>query len=436
MLLIHAPRSPRADYALDLFFGRLIPVPYRVTDDAAALAGHDGPALGYGETPADPDVPFVRAHGLLGRSGIEPVDPQPFRWRDTLALFPTADPASLFPFDPFAAAFYLASRYEEYLIPDRDRHGRFRPERSVLFEGGFLRRPVVGQMAAHLREALVARYPRFPWPAPASAALSTIDVDVPFAYRGRPLGRAIGAAGRQLLRGEVAGLGERVAVLRGRRSDPYDTFDWLAEVHRRHDVPLLYFLLLGRGGLLDRNLDPDGPEMRALVPRLAAHADLGLHPSYRSNEHPEDLAHEAAAFERLAGRPAQKSRQHFLRLGLPETYRRLLRLGITADYTMGYASEPGFRAGLAHPFPFYDLEAETATALTIYPITYMDGTLNVYQRLAPEEALGVVEDLAEAVRATGGLFVSLWHNDTVRDRGLWAGWRRVFLRTLELMAGL
>lgn len=434
MLLIRARRSPRTDYALDLLFGRLIPVPHLVTEDAAALAAHDGPALDYGEAPAAEGVPFLRAHGLLARAGLEPVEPGPFRWRGTLALFPTDDPESLLPFDPLAAAFYLASRYEEYVIPERDRHGRFPPERSVL--AGFLRRPVVGEMAARLREAMTSRYPRFPWPAPSASALSTIDVDVPYAYLGRPLGRALGAAARQLLRRERDGLAERAAVLRGRKPDPYDTFEWLAEAHRRHGVPLTYFLLLGRGGPLDRNLDPEGPEMRALVPRLAAHARLGLHPSYRSNEQPEELAREAAAFERLAGHPPEKSRQHFLRFSLPETYRRLLDLGIAEDYSMGYASEPGFRAGLAHPFPFYDLEAERATALTIHPISYMDGTLNVYQKMTPEEALGVAEELAEAVRATGGRFVSLWHNDTVHDRGAWAGWRRVFLHTLALMARL
>lgn len=433
MLLVLTPRSPRADYAWDLL-GRLFRVPFRLTDDPEAFRAHDGPRLAYGDAPPDDEAFFIRAAGLLARSGIEPVEIRPFRWEDTLAAFPTDDPRSDLPFDLPTTTFFHASRYEEYLDPTRDAHGRFLPERSVLHREGMLRRPVVDELAGRLRDRLAVRFPRFAWPEPTWSARSTVDVDVAYAYRGRGLMRGVGAAGRQLLRGNLRGLGERVRVLAGHAPDPYDTYAWLHRVHAEHGVPLRYFVLVGAGGPRDRNLPPDGPEMTALVRELVRHAEVGLHPSYASHASAEALAAERDALARLTGSPVRHSRQHFLKLDLPETYRRLAALGITDDHSMGYAPEPGFRAGLATPFPWYDLPAERPLPLTVHPVTYMDGTLNVYQRRTPDEAIHVIDELAASVRAVGGTFSSIWHNDTVRDGEVWAGWRRVFLHTLRILA--
>ncbi|NJO69236.1 MAG: hypothetical protein HC830_08110 [Bacteroidetes bacterium] len=63
-----------------------------------------------------------------------------------------------------------------------------------------------------------------------------------------------------------------------------------------------------------------------------------------------------------------KSRQHFLRLKFPGTYHRLMQEGITDDYSMGFHDKPGFRAGIAMPYPFYDLVNEKETTLTVHPL--------------------------------------------------------------------
>lgn len=434
MLLIHAPPSKRTAYTLGVFFERLIPVPYRVTADANELIGHDGPALSYGGTPIHPAIPHVRAVGLLGETGLGGPQPDAFPWHDALGLFRMGDGASALPFDVFSAAFYLITRYEEYGSDHRDEHGRFLPSGSILGRQGFLRQPVVNQYAAHLRRLLEQAFPRFYWPAPAFSALSTIDVDVAYAYRGRALWRSAAAAARDLLTGDRGPVAERIDVLRGRARDPYDTFDWIADMHARHRVPLTYFVLMSSTGRLDRNIDPRSEAMRELVGRLAEHAEIGLHPSYESNDHPHLLREEIGLLAGMTGESISRSRQHFLKLDLPHTYRRLVQCGITEDYTMGYASEPGFRAGIAAPYPFYDLERDETTDLIVRPLACMDGTLRQYRQMEPDEAIETVEGLIDAVRGSGGEFISLWHNNSLNERGAWEGWRRVFVRTLERMA--
>ena len=49
---------------------------------------------------------------------------------------------------------------------------------------------------------------------------------------------------------------DRVAVLSGRKADPYDTYDWLAEAHEAVGLSPSYFFLMRRGAGLDRAIDP------------------------------------------------------------------------------------------------------------------------------------------------------------------------------------
>ena len=117
---------------------------------------------------------------------------------------------------------------------------------------------------------------------------------------------------------------------------------------------------------------------------------------------------------------------------MPETYQAWESAGIKHDYTMGYADEPGFRAGMARPFHFYDLSRERRTGLSIVPFQVMDGTLRQYRLLTPEASIAVIRSLVNATRRVGGLFVSVWHNTSLSESNGWEGWRKVFEETLAL----
>jgi hypothetical protein len=101
-----------------------------------------------------------------------------------------------------------------------------------------------------------------------------------------------------------------------------------------------------------------------------------------------------------------KSRQHFLRITLPDTYREFIRNDITDDYSMGYASEYGFRAGTSSSFLFYDLDMDTVTKLRIHPFAYMDGTFRDYKKMDADEAYMHIVKLVDAVKKVNGTFIS------------------------------
>jgi hypothetical protein len=160
-------------------------------------------------------------------------------------------------------------------------------------------------------------------------------------------------------------------------------------------------------------------------------AIVGIHPGYESHNDIRIVRSEIARLDAILGEKTVHSRQHFLKFRLPVTYRRLLECDIRYDHSMGYADVPGFRAGTAHPFKWFDVERNEITSLIVHPIIVMDSTLRHYQQLDVLEAMEIIAQLKSEVRNTGGDFVSLWHNETVAEQGDWVGWRAVWEEAIK-----
>jgi hypothetical protein len=103
-----------------------------------------------------------------------------------------------------------------------------------------------------------------------------------------------------------------------------------------------------------------------------------------------------------------------------------MEFDIKEDYSMGYASEIGFRASVCIPFNFYDLDLDVETKLKIVPFMLMDGTMKDYMQLPPSTAIEKAHQLVDEVKAVNGIFVTLWHNQSVNDKDDWKGWRNVY----------
>jgi len=168
-----------------------------------------------------------------------------------------------------------------------------------------------------------------------------------------------------------------------------------------------------------------------LIQSISDYAETGIHPSYGSNKDPKKLKTELSILSRILKREVHSSRQHFLVLKLPETYRRLVELDIYDDYTMGLNLQLGFRASICTPYYFYDLDNEQVTSLKIHPFAVMDATMKYYMKIRPEEAMDHILPVIREVRAVNGDFISLWHNESLSENKIWSGWRDVYKQMVE-----
>jgi hypothetical protein len=416
--------STRLSYTVEVLLGSLLGLPYQITTDKKYFKDSVEPRINYSKVNIE-DVLQIIPSGLISETGTRVVDPAYFKWNNHHVLFYSRIKADI-PFDIFSAAFYMLTRYEEYLPFKPDDHGRFSSDLSVAGKHGFLEEPVVQQWAFILLKALqekstdlVPRRQRF-------TLETTIDVDVAYAYLFRNLSRFALASIRDFTSFKWKRLLDRLMVTIKSKHDPFDTFNYISLVHKKYDLPVYMFYLAGEYGHYDRNVPFEEPSIQKLIPSLNDKFFIGLHPSYKASENFDVLKLEYEKMSESCNRPMSRSRQHFLRLSFPKTYQWLIQLGITTDFSMGYHDKPGFRAGIAAPYTFYDLSTEAKTGLTIHPFVFMERTLKDRLKLNPDLALLKIQDLMKKVNAVNGTFGTLWHNDSLSDYGEWKRWRYVY----------
>lgn len=434
-LLIYSPkRSSRVRYVFRLVFHDVLKIQYHITTDIDEFQSSDLPKFIYGEKAFSDDL-FIRSTDLLFDRGVDNINLESIEYKGLKAMFPIYDKESLFPFDPFAAIFYLVSRYEEYQPFVRDDHGRFTANLSTSYELNILDKPVVNIWALELKNKLQEKYPDIQFTERIYRFIPTYDIDSAYAYSHKGLVRSTGRYLMDMKELNWYDIKNRTKTIFGGKKDLFDTFDLQIEYQKKYNLKPIYFVLFGRYSRFDKNVNIRNKHFRFLVKRLADYATIGVHPSYYSIENPDYLAFETGRLNEVLNQDISRSRQHFLRLMMPDTYRNLLDYDITDDYSMGYAALPGFRAGICSTYNFYDLDREEETKLRIHPFTVMDGTLKDYMDLSPDEAIDHIKVLIDEVKKVHGTFISLWHNETLSDKKRWKGWLRVYESLLEMAVG-
>lgn len=431
-ILLYVPRvTNRLRYVIDLLFGEQLGLSVEFTTNIDVYNTSDGPKCVYGDQATEGDL-FFKSTTLLFEREIASQDLRPFSFGDTQAFFPVYHKRSALPFDVFAAVFYLVSRYEEYLPYASDQHNRFEASSSILSEIGMLQKPIVNIWCMALQTILAERFPKLKFKQRQYSFLPTYDIDAAWAYRQKGLYRTLGAYAKDLVQQDWTEMKQRSSVLFGKQKDPFDTFELQLQLQKQYKLRPAYFILFADYGVNDKNIPVRNTKFCELIRMISDYADVGIHPSYNSFGNKSKLRHEISRLSLVLNQDITMSRQHFLRMNLPATYHTLIDFDITDDFTMGYATQPGFRAGIADSFLFYDLDHDMVTPLRVHPFHLMDGTLRDYMQLNPAEAIKAAAAIIAEVKAVNGTFVSLWHNETLSDKKRWIGWLEVYRKIIEM----
>lgn len=420
--------GPRSRWIIGHLLGSMagweaVEVPHREQFDAL-----QGPKLVYGHS-RGAGAFQVEPQGLLERTDMASAVPQVGVMHGVPALFPAA--SGDLPFDCFSAAFFLLSRYEEYGPIARDVHGR--PQATALHAAhhGYLHRPVVDEWLYLLHAAWRKADPRLPELQRSYAHTATMDADNGAMYLGRPWWRSLAGAARDLMRGKPQRVLDRMAVLVGSRSDPYAVHTAFLDLAEHAGGQANINFMASPRGPHDHAIGLETPFMKKVVRAAAERTEVGLHPGYASSHMPAHFAHEKKRLEAVLGQPVVRSRQHFLRMRLPDTYRQLEQIGIHEEHSMGLADRSGFRAGTCTPYPFFDLMADAPMALMVHPFMVMDSTLCYKMKLQPQEAVVEACRMVDAVRNVQGRFISVWHERFLSDYGDEQGWGNVAEKVLD-----
>ncbi|MEO9146262.1 MAG: polysaccharide deacetylase family protein [Ginsengibacter sp.] len=428
MLLIYLPKNTtRCDYVFDLIFKQELGIEYLTTTDIEVYQGHREEKMNYSDLRKGNEL-FIKSGTLLFGNEIKKESIEVAEKQATKILFPNKDDD--LGFDIFAAVFYMVSRYEEYLPFTSDQFGRYKAEDSLAFQNSFLQTPVVNTWIHILKNVLQQRFPSLKIQSSIYNAIVTYDIDVAYKYRGRSWARTMGSALKDIVSFKMKDIIIRKKTLLNIQKDPWDVYDGLRETILENKLKSVFFFLLANKAEHDRNLNYKNPLMKELIGKIESFSEIGIHPSFQTSSAPEKIAIEKNRLENLSGKKINKSRQHYLKFNLPDTYNSLLEAGITQDYSMGFPGMAGFRAGTCNPFYFYDLKNERITNLQIFPVTLMEGSFSNL-KISPEETLLQILDLIKQVKNVGGTFISIWHNHTISETIEYRRWKEVHDKMIQ-----
>ena len=321
--------------------------------------------------------------------------------------------------------FYWLSRYEEYIAkPEQfDEHNRF------LGSDLDYSKPIVDEICLEIQHKIKTKFPEIYFKQRVFKQINTHDIDYAWKYLYHSPKIKYGSFFKKIVKGNFAEAKQQIKVLNQQKKDPYDTFDYLKTLAEKHQIETIFFWLLGDYSTFDKNHHWENEAQKKLINTIITWAEIGIHPSYQTNNQEDKLKTEINRLEKIINQPIKKSRQHFIKLSFPHTYQQLLINKISEDYTMGFPHQLGFRAGTSTPYKWFDLSTNEQTLLIIYPFVAMDVTLKNYLKLTPQQALEEIKQLKQTIKAVNGTFITLFHQSNLNED--WAEWRKVYESIFE-----
>ena len=419
---IYSPNeTPRLNYIADILLGDILGLKWKVITDRRKLGKN--PVINYSKDNLSGSFK-ITPDSLLFEKGVNHKELSISEWKGLPAFFQTSSDSDI-PFDVFAASFFLVSRYEEYLEFKPDIHGRFPSSLSFAYKNGFLDKPVVDLWARELAKSLLKKFPNLVFKRNEYKSVLTIDIDEAFAFKGKNIFQSIGGLFNDKNTSQK-NVSQKYRKISKTEKDPFDVFDYIIENIEKNNADTRFFFPVGDSSKFDKNPSWKNEEYRSLINKVAGKYITGLHPSYSAGGDGTMINTEANRLKSITQKEIRAGRFHYLRLFMPRSYNNSLKAGISEDYSMGYSDEPGFRAGIARPYPFYNVTEDKRTTLKIIPFQVMDESLFDNKKPETSQAKELILKLIKETRKAGGLFVSIWHNTSLLEDETGKRWREVF----------
>lgn len=419
MILIFVPEiTPRVEYIFAWIFCEVLGLQMQLTDDIESFQlDATSIKIEYNYIPVTNHL-FFPCHDLLFEDQIEKQTIEEIKFANFTALFRPKEAFQPFNIDLFASAFYLISRFEEYLPCIKDIHNRYLPEQSVAFRFNFLEKAMVNRYIDAIQDYLCANNPQFIKKNIQAQSLYTIDIDHAFYAKNVSL--------EKFLKRNILNL------FHSEEKDKYDTYDFIYNTLNENKVAHKTFLLCPQHPHKNDHFNKRKDKAFVELVKILNHkTDLNIHPSYNSLSQKNLLEEEKNWLEVKINKKIESNRFHFLRFDIESFYSTiLLKNKIKADFSMAYGGYAGFRTSTSLPFYFFDLSKNKKTSLKIFTPCFMDSTVEYYATSEEEkyiQANASYQSLQDEIRRFGGIFMPIFHNDLMAKKE----WKSIFEQSIK-----
>ena len=343
--------------------------------------------------------------------------------------------------DMISDIFFMLTRYEEVVNSGvkKDGHYRFPAVESLAYKNNFLHRPVVNEHIELLGSWIEHLSPGYGrpdlWGGKAFAVCLSHDVDN--ILKNQNLLAALKHTLAILLlhrklKKAVQYLKSYFQNRRDHTKDPYWTFNYLISTEKAYQFNSSFYFLASEASEPDWRYSLNDSKVRALIKELDAYGcEIGYHGSLVSYNNEKIMEKERQRVDAVVLRKPYGCRQHYLKFRIPFTWRYQQRSGLLYDTTLSFADHEGFRCGMCLPFKPYDVLDNHVLDIWELPLIIMEGTLQSYRKLLPEDGLIKIISMIETVKKHHGLFTILWHNSSFDYDG--EEWKPVYEKMMEYL---
>jgi hypothetical protein len=317
--------------------------------------------------------------------------------------------------DIFASAFFMLTRWEEYVSQKRDKLNRFSGKYSCALANNFLHRPVVNEycemlwtMLEFLEIDATRKIRQF-------TPYITHDVDLVFKW-GSFYHFIRTLTGDLLKRKSLAAffydLNYFIKTRTKAKKDPFDNFDYLMTLSEKNGFKSHFFFMSIEETSPALNYTLSHPFVKKLIGEINERGHyIGFHPDLNTYKNPVQWKKEYVRLQSFSPQKIAFGRQHYLQFEAPATWQIWNDMGMTWDSTLCYNDEPGFRTGSCYSYSVFNFLSRERLRLKEKSLIIMDMSLvfhHKYQSL--DEILEKANDLIDRIRKYKGEFVFLWHN--------------------------
>lgn len=329
--------------------------------------------------------------------------------------------------DLIASIFFMLTRYEEKINPEKDGFARFPIQQSLSIKHCFYHRPVVNEYLELIRDWLKKLSPALIKNNHKFTIQLTHDIDQFRKYKSflketvrlpYEIGIRQGKLGPALNR-----FAESVNVFRGARKDPCNTFEQLMDISEENGVRSVFYFMADEKDGRYKISDPKVHETIKTI--LTRGHEVGLHPNFGTYDSYEKMAAQKDCLDKILGYTNYGARQHYLQWKAPDTWRIYEKAGLTHDSSLGHIEMPGFRCGSCYPYPVFDFDKKQKLSLIEIPLIVMDASVysvkyenfrgRYFKKIfgAEPESFNIVDFifyLKRQAKKFNGCFSILWHN--------------------------
>lgn len=411
MILIYTQQlTPRINYTFHQVLERILGFEVKFTAKIEKFIASNDMKFSYGQKRLGNEL-FMKSNGLLTEQGVTEIDIKVRKWDELPCFFYVGEESDI-PFDIFSAAFYMLTRYEEYLPHVKDDMGRYPAEESLAYKNKFLQRPVVDLWAYKLKAVFRRHFPKFDFPERTFKEKNILAVAQIYKYRKKGIVRNIGGGIKELIHLKLKAIFERVRTQLLWAKDPYDIYDKLLKFSKQNQVVWEFMFQLSDYSIHNKNIGYNNRKYHTMIKSLGDYGKIGLLIGYEALFDLKELKKEKNRWENIVNRELEMALNNDYCLNLPELYNNYDNLEIGHDYSMGFVRKMGFRAGTCTPFLYYDLNLEHISPLVLHPTAFNSSSFKASSFF---EIKTILERIKGVVKEVDGHLLMLFKNSDFEE---------------------